>query len=201
MKAMTLWQPWASLMAEGIKTIETRPFPHPWRSAVGERVAIHAGLVFASVCPDGGTCHHRCTPSRGPERSGCYRVDCCGPLSGTIGQGPDEDYWPEFPRGAVLATARLVDVVPMIGKWGDETGDLYYPVVTTWTDIVDGKTPRARLRRSPLPDDCADLTDQIPYGNFEPGRWALLFDDLVKLEEPVPARGRQGLWNWNQEAA
>lgn len=39
MKAITLWQPWASLIADGRKTIETRPRPwnhHGW-------VAIHAG--------------------------------------------------------------------------------------------------------------------------------------------------------------
>lgn len=40
MKALTLWQPWASLIADGRKLIETRP--RPWYH-VGV-VAIHAGL-------------------------------------------------------------------------------------------------------------------------------------------------------------
>lgn len=39
MKAITLWQPWASLIADGRKTIETRP--RPWRHTGW--VAIHAG--------------------------------------------------------------------------------------------------------------------------------------------------------------
>lgn len=45
MRCLTLWQPWASLIAEGLKTIETRgrPLARPG-SLVGERLAIHAGL-------------------------------------------------------------------------------------------------------------------------------------------------------------
>ena len=39
--AITLWQPWASLLAHGIKPHETRSWPAP-PALVGERVAIHA---------------------------------------------------------------------------------------------------------------------------------------------------------------
>ena len=42
MKAITLHQPWASLIAEGIKTIETRSWAPP-RQLIGQRIAIHAG--------------------------------------------------------------------------------------------------------------------------------------------------------------
>ena len=41
MKAITLHQPWASLIACGLKTIETRDWPPP-RAIVGSRIAIHA---------------------------------------------------------------------------------------------------------------------------------------------------------------
>ena len=41
MKALTLWQPWASLVAHGYKTVEYRGWPAP-RSIVGTRIAIHA---------------------------------------------------------------------------------------------------------------------------------------------------------------
>ena len=40
MKAITLWQPWASLIVDGRKTIETRPMPWYYEGWV----AIHAGL-------------------------------------------------------------------------------------------------------------------------------------------------------------
>ena len=42
MKAITLWQPWASFVAWGWKTIETRGH-RMFASLVGERIAIHAG--------------------------------------------------------------------------------------------------------------------------------------------------------------
>jgi hypothetical protein len=41
MKALSLWQPWASLIACGAKTIETRSWQPPARLD-GQRIAIHA---------------------------------------------------------------------------------------------------------------------------------------------------------------
>lgn len=41
MKALSLWQPWASWVAWGWKTIETRTHPR-FRSLVGQTIAIHA---------------------------------------------------------------------------------------------------------------------------------------------------------------
>lgn len=38
------------------------------------------------------------------------------------------------------------------------------------------------------------ITDQLPYADFTPGRWALLLDDVRPLPEPVPAKGRPGVW-------
>ena len=40
--AITLHQPWASLIALGVKTVETRSWPAPTR-LVGQRIAVHAG--------------------------------------------------------------------------------------------------------------------------------------------------------------
>ena len=42
MKAKTLYQPFATLIAEGFKTIETRSQPPPL-SLMSQRIAIHAG--------------------------------------------------------------------------------------------------------------------------------------------------------------
>lgn len=38
---LTLWQPWATLIVDGVKDVENRPRPFP--SLVGRDVAIHAG--------------------------------------------------------------------------------------------------------------------------------------------------------------
>jgi hypothetical protein len=42
MKAITVWQPWATLIARGVKPYEFRGWPAP-NSLVGQRIAIHAG--------------------------------------------------------------------------------------------------------------------------------------------------------------
>jgi hypothetical protein len=41
MKCVSLWQPWASLVAVGAKRVETRHWPAP-ASVIGQRIAIHA---------------------------------------------------------------------------------------------------------------------------------------------------------------
>ncbi|HUU59672.1 MAG TPA: ASCH domain-containing protein [Phycisphaerae bacterium] len=43
--AITLYQPWATWIAEGLKTIETRPHGR-FGSLVGQRIVIHAGKTF-----------------------------------------------------------------------------------------------------------------------------------------------------------
>jgi hypothetical protein len=43
MKALTIWQPWASLIIAGAKPVEWRGWACP-RWIVGQRIAIHAGV-------------------------------------------------------------------------------------------------------------------------------------------------------------
>lgn len=45
MKAITLYEPWASFIARGLKTIETRIHAR-FGCLVGQRIAIHAGKKF-----------------------------------------------------------------------------------------------------------------------------------------------------------
>lgn len=47
MKALTIWQPWASLIAIEAKPYEFRGWPAP-RSIRGQRIAIHAGARHVS---------------------------------------------------------------------------------------------------------------------------------------------------------
>lgn len=65
MKCLPLWQPWASLMAAGVKSFETRSW-HPPRGVVGSRIALHATKTrselwraqlrpFTSYLPDPAT--------------------------------------------------------------------------------------------------------------------------------------------------
>ena len=80
MYAITLHQPWASLIALGVKTVETRAWPAPAR-LVGQTVAIHAG-------------------KRVVRKSG---VTVENQMRARLG----EDWHRTIPAGAVLATATL----------------------------------------------------------------------------------------------
>ena len=86
MKTLTLYQPWASLIAYGVKTIETRSWGPP-RWLVGQRVAIHAGKRV--VAPQ----------SLNPETRRAI-ADCYG-----------EQWLEEIPKGAVVATAVLANAL------------------------------------------------------------------------------------------
>lgn len=52
MKAITLHQPWASLIVEGVKKIETRSWLPP-KQVLGKQIAIHAGrTIVTDLHPD-----------------------------------------------------------------------------------------------------------------------------------------------------
>lgn len=51
MRGLTLWQPWCAIVVDGAtrlphpKKIENRPWA-PWKSVIGTRIALHAGLRY-----------------------------------------------------------------------------------------------------------------------------------------------------------
>ena len=159
MKAITLHQPWASLIACGLKTIETRNWPPP-RALIGQRIAIHAAKARAGA----GQLHpatHRAI------------LDLYG-----IGWGD------RIPLGVVVATARLADVRkvtqnPRLRGW--EPDHRY--VLTT----DHFSTPEHRE------------VEIDPWGDFSLGRWLWMLTDVQQIEPPMPARGRQRLWEWNPD--
>lgn len=188
MRAISLWQPWSSLVAERIKWVETRPKQHPWRSAIGQTIAIHAAIRKPEMMTLGDW---HCDPRYRPEPMipGEPRIwrslTKPGDLFGSHESRP-------LPLGAVIATCRITGVVPMLGDCGTDmgqpthicgtAGDTYLLLHRPDWDPLDGETE-------------FDVSDQRPFGDFAPGRWAILLDQIVKLAEPIPCRGHQGLWS------
>ena len=39
---------------------------------------------------------------------------------------------------------------------------------------------------------------ELLFGDFTQGHFAWQLDDVERLLEPIPARGRQRLWEWSQ---
>ena len=162
MKALSLWQPYASLVALGVKRIETRS----WQTSYRGPLAIHAA-------------QRRCGAEAYDEP--LYRP-------GDLGNPAT------LPLGVVVATCTLVDCLPMVedkelAPAGDGTVD---PPPCLLLDGLDNK-----LWLYDGGVGAYDVEDQRPYGDFRPGRFAWVFDtDIKPIDPPVPARGRQQLWEW-----
>lgn len=186
MRALTIRQPWASLIANGTKTIETRG----WQTAHRGPLSIHAAKR-PPVSMDFG------------DAGGLPFVDARGVLSCVL--GVDSHHTAILPPlGAVVATCTLADVVPMVplpayvSHSSEHTPEAdapyrdlpagYVAVSDDHLWLVDNSLRRYSQQR-PAPID-----DQRPYGDFTPGRYAWLLADVRPLTSPVPAKGRQGLW-------
>lgn len=201
MKALTVRQPWASLIAIGAKRIETRS----WRTSFRGPIAIHAAkrrpaLRWVTVSGDA------------PPETDLYAMGPCWEWIET----PNQNHWAGVyewvgPLGAIVATAQLVDCLPILPEADDYSDgraciESYAGLLRQWGEDADS---------------FEDVSDQLPYGDFTPGRWAWLLGDVQPTTErcpacwgedpridycqacdcagrcaPIPAKGKQGVWRW-----
>lgn len=192
MKALTLQQPWATLLATGRKRIETRS----WKTSYRGPIAIHAAARIPAriknevLEPVGVRIH----PVDNPV---AWALHCAGYAA--WGEDRASIYSPRYlsrdiaqdqplPLGKVLAIADLVDVVPISACDWNTTG---FMVENAW----DGEGPETHHW------DGVDVRSDIPFGDFRPGRFAWLFKHVAQLAEPIPARGALSLWEWEPDGA
>ena len=135
MKALSLHQPWASLVALGEKTWETRS----WQTQYRGPLAIHASLSHAGDDLIVGSVE--------PFASALARHGIARTL--------------ELPRGCVLAICVL-----------EEVHEIDHAFASNFSD------------------------QEIAFGDWAAGRFAWMLGDVTRLAVPIPARGRQGLWDW-----
>lgn len=158
-----MWQPYASLIALGFKTTETRSWPAP-KALIGRRIAIHAAKRYPPAFQD--------------DRIGDYQ------------------FTEDIPLGAVLATAEVVDCVPtLVLGWSalrEWRGWHYQSHGAPYRKIFGPDSNPGQCR---WPETGVVVgVDQRPYGDFSEGRFAWLLDNIEQLDKPLPATGRQGLW-------
>jgi hypothetical protein len=168
-KAITLWQPWASLLACGAKQFETRS----WATKFRGQIAIHAAkkpvpLDFGFIT--------RIPESIIADALGIHRPADIESDRDFWRRCIDDDYY-----GAIIATAELVGCHIM----SEERGHIHI--------YVGGKEPPG----SQAPDFYYPTEQEELFGDWTPGRFAWEFANMTMLPEPIPTRGRQGLWNWD----
>ena len=102
MRLLSLWQPWATLVAVGAKQIETRSWQTPYRG----KIAIHAAIKF---------------PKEAMEL--CYQEPFYSALF-------DQEGFPrkELPTGCIVATCDLLDCIKVLPE---QTGFHYGPNLGT----------------------------------------------------------------------
>lgn len=206
MKAFVVKAPFAPLIALGIKTIETKPGPpagdmkpegvRPASGCAinrGERVAIVIGKTSYSY----------------DEYPEAWDV-----LAEALGSAWNRERWPgypqflatcfkrghmdDYPLGSIICTAIVGDALPIVGEDGDLT-EVDPPCVE---HRPTGAT-NAGLWLWPAPDDIEgiddltlpfDITDQIPLGEYTPGRCGWMLQD-VQACDPIPCGRAQGVKN------
>ncbi|WP_270172749.1 ASCH domain-containing protein [Paenibacillus sp. SYP-B4298] len=146
MKAFTVWQPWATLIALLLKVNETRSWPTRYRGPI----AIHAGKRI--------------------DRAACEREPIKSVLA-SHGYTADN-----LPTGAVVATATLAECYPI------NVGGVTFASTVDENGLI-----------------LQEYTgNEFMFGNYEIGRYAWRLTDAQMLPEPIPAKGQQGLWNWER---
>lgn len=155
MNAITIWQPWATLIMIGAKPYEFRSWPAP-RAIRGQRIGIHAGARPVRKAEVADLLHRL----QGTEAwTTCLNRELALPLLERVHRSPGL-----LPLSSMLGTAVLGEPVrswQIVAEFGGAIND------------------------SDRDDHC---------------NWAWPLSDIVALEPPVPARGAQGFWTW-QEAA
>lgn len=130
MKVISIIEPWASLIKEKIKYIETRS----WKTNYRGKIYIHASL--------------KKVPKK-DER-----------INNLISLLEDQ----EFKYGHIIAEATLVDCIYM-----DDT----------------------------FISKIKENNQEYICGEYSIGRYAWVLKDIKKLDKPIPAKGKLGIWTYN----
>lgn len=165
LRAVTLTQPWAKLVAIGEKPIETRS----WRTHYRGPIAIHAAQGLGGL--------HRPGDPWDPQwklqqrlidiiESEPFKTALAPHISGYTPEERADD----LERGCILAVATLYDVVP--------------------TQSIDFSTLNYT---SPQTAERAATLERA-FGDFSHGRWAWRFGRILNLNDGIECKGGRGVW-------
>jgi len=170
MKVLTLYQPYATLVAVGAKRIETRSWSTKYRGPLAIHVSKHKEIdhklwwsePFATALE--GTLVHI-----GPSE-----ISILGKTDFTTHQILTKN----LHLGCVIATCELVDI--------KETDDF-------WFDYIKNHPQNGWKHPE---KNWYFTSNELAFGDFSSGRFLWFLDNVKLLPEPIPARGARGLWNW-----
>jgi hypothetical protein len=171
MLALSLNQPYASLVGKG-KAIETRSWPKSEKqrsSLVGQTLAIHATKNFPEE-----------------NRISCYVQDFFLAL------------WPNL----LLVTEKIQKLEESEFKDGVKrafTRELTKRINMLPSGVIIATARIVEFRSTNDTKFVNSLSEQEKaFGNYDPNRWMWILSDIKRLDTPIPAKGKQGLWTWEE---
>lgn len=189
MKAITVWQPWASLIAIGAKPYEFRPRPfcdYIGAPGIGERIAIHAAARPMKIDEVGGLLERLRSAEGDPP---CLMRGLAEPFLARVLNYLICEREARQRRRKVGSV--VVDPAEIGRAFDAETLALPYSAVVCTAELG----PAARG------DDCARefgwSNDSGREGTFA---WGWPMRKVRALVPPSPARGAQGFWDWREAA-
>lgn len=167
MKALTLWQPWASLIIVGAKPFEFRGW-RVHRSLIGQRIVIHAA-ARPMVAKEIRDIVDQLQFGGANAAATCLRAEEALALLKPL-------YHLKRPDGLPLSSGVGTAVV------GEPRNGL---------DVA--------IKDFGFPSEAADEIPSLPgfdSDRREHANWGWPMLDVEAWPEPIPMRGKQGLWNW-----
>ena len=177
MRALSLWQPWASALVLGIKATETRSWPMP-SGLRGATVAIHASKRRPSDHMLLGSARPWEIVANGLGNPG-FHVKA---LEELLDAARDA-----LPYGAIVGAVKFGACFLVREAYG--VGPIVREVVVE--EVNGPRHPTAYLTRVQGHD--AEL------GDFSQGRYLWQVEKAVRLETPIEARGHQGVFTLKRE--
>ncbi len=173
MKAITVWQPWATLLACGAKKYETRSWPTKYRGPI----AIHAAKKNPMSLKD------------------ILYGDTAMKMHYILARefGSSQGDWDDLPLGAIIATAELANCWYIVAHPGTNVDIAKHIPIGVESMSTDKHAPD-------FADYFVPTEQEIIFGDWTPGRYAWEIANVKMLPDPISVKGMQGLWNWEGKA-
>lgn len=185
MKALTVYQPWASLLACGAKQYETRSWATKYRGPI----VIHAATKKPPKQVELPWEVFNAITTALTKHYGGWRFDWH--LGGVKINHDGTDNGFDIPRGCVIAVANLVNCWHIVYHPGTNVDIAKHIPIGAESLTTDKHAPD-------FADYFVPTETEMLFGDWTPGRYAWQLEDVHQLKEPIPARGMQRIWNWDE---
>lgn len=195
--ALGINEPYASAIIAGIKTFETRSLPPNGgmrpdgvRGFPGVRLNRGDRIIIAATARK---------PVQSTDFSYLLYTDSDGEERMVAGEGDGIAMYP----GHILGTVTVTDAIPIVGA--DQFDESGYELPACIRLSPNGRCLDLWPEDTALEEEATDISDQLPWGNWDPGNWAWQLADPKTTNEMCPVCDGEGVLHdaelppWNRD--